>query len=241
MRFVSWNIRQGAPKRGVRVAEALLAHEPSLIVLTEFHPASSRPMGEALAAAGLEHQVASPAGYGLEVFIASAHPLEGPMPLVGQQPMVGGYAEVYMRAADCVVAGVYVPVISAVPLTEQQGFGRCCTTRPAGIPTWLCVMGDWNTGDVPLDKEDAGSPFSCTPEYRRMKSLGYEEAWRAIHGDRREYARQRLVDARYSHEERLAKISDHSIMIVDLAPDAYAPRLSSTTGLRANRTDANGK
>jgi hypothetical protein len=31
---------------------------------------------------------------------------------------------------------------------------------------------------------------------------------------------QRLVDARYSHGERSAKISDHSIMIVDLAAAA---------------------
>jgi exodeoxyribonuclease III len=219
--------------------------------LQEFHPARSRPIAEALAAAGLEHQVASAAGYGLEVFIASAHPLEGPMPLVGQQPMIGGYTEVYLTAEDCVVAGVYVPVISAVPLTEKRRFWAMlheAADRHSNGP--YAVMGDWNTGDVPLDKEDAGSPFSCTPEYRRMKNLGYEEAWRAIHGERREYtwisnrgngfridhaflsppARQRLVDARYSHEERLAKISDHSIMIVDLAAAEDAQALTRTSG-----------
>ena len=89
MRLVSWNIRQGAPTRNALVAEALLAHEPSLVVLTEFHPERSRPIAQALARAGLEHQAASAAGYGLEVFIASAKSIEGPRPLVGQQPVIG--------------------------------------------------------------------------------------------------------------------------------------------------------
>jgi exonuclease III len=104
------------------------------------------------------------------------------------------------------------------------------------------VMGDWNTGDVPLDKEDAGSPFRCTPEYRQMRELGFEEAWRSRHGVEREYTwhshrgngfridhaflspslRGRLADARYSHREREAKISDHSLMIVDLAAAAQS-------------------
>ncbi len=241
MRLVSWNIRQGAPTRGARVAEALLAHDPSLVVLTEFHPTRSRPIAEAHARGGLGHQAASAAGYGLEVFIASSEPLGGPRPLVGHQPVIGGYTEVYLDAEALIVAGVYVPVISAVSLTEKRLFWAMlheAANRHAHAS--YVVLGDWNTGDVPLDKEDAGSPFSCTPEYRRMKDLGYEEAWRALNGDRREFtwisnrgngfridhaflsppAGRRLLDARYSHEERLAKISDHSIMIVDLAAAA---------------------
>lgn len=223
------------------MAEALLAHDPSLVVLTEFHPTRSRPIAEALARAGLGHQAASAAGYGLEVFIASSKPLDGPRPLVGQQPVIGGYTEVHLAAEALIIAGVYVPVIRAVSLTEKRRFWamlHAAASRHAHAS--YVVLGDWNTGDVPLDKEDAGSPFSCTPEYRRMKDLGYEEAWRALNGDRREFtwisnrgngfridhaflsapARRRLLDARYSHEERLAKISDHSVMIVDLTAAA---------------------
>ena len=241
MRLLSWNIRQGAPTRGERVAESLLAHDPSLVVLTEFHPTRSRPIAEALARGGLGHQAASAAGYGLEVFIASTKPLDGPRSLVGQQPAIGGYTEVYLDGEALIVAGVYVPVISAVSLTEKRRFWAMlheAATRHAKAS--YVVLGDWNTGDVPLDKEDAGSPFSCTPENRRMKELGYTEEWRALHSDRREFtwisnrgngfridhaflsppARERLVDARYSHDERLSKISDHSIMIVDLAAAA---------------------
>ena len=242
MRLVSWNIRQGAPTRGAGVAEALLAHTPSLVVLTEFHPAKSQPIAAALARGGLKYQVASAAGYGFEVFIASSKPLEGPRPLGGKQPVIGGYAEVYLETEDLRVAGVYVPVISAVSLTEKRRFWTMLHEAASRhSDSAYAVLGDWNTGDVPLDKEDAGSSFSCTREYRQMKDLGFEEAWRSLNGDRREYtwvsnrgngfridhaflspsARRRLVNARYSHDERLAKISDHSIMLVELAA---APR-----------------
>jgi exonuclease III len=161
--------------------------------------------------------------------------------LVSPRPAVGGYTEVYLDTEALFVAGVYVPVISAVSLTEKRRFWAMLheAARRHAEAAYV-VLGDWNTGDVPLDKEDAGSPFSCTPEYRRMRDLGYEEAWRTLNGDRREFtwvsnrgngfridhaflsppAHRRLLDARYSQDERLAKISDHSIMIVDLAAAA---------------------
>ncbi len=73
-----------------------------------------------------------------------------------------------------------------------------------------------------------------------MAELGFEEAWRSLNGDKREYTwrsnrgngfridhaflsralRGRLIDARYSHRERDSKISDHSLMIVDFASAA---------------------
>ena len=156
-------------------------------------------------------------------------------------PMSGGYLEVAVADQKLVVAGVYVPVISAVSLSEKRRFWAliqaAASLHSAGA---YVAVGDWNTGDMPLDKEDAGRPFSCTPEYREMKELGFEEAWRSLNSDGREYTwrshqgngfridhafispplRSRLLEARYSHRERDEKISDHSLMIVDFAADS---------------------
>ena len=241
MRIVSWNIQQGAPNRGSRVTDALLAHQPSLVILTEFHPDRSRPIAEALQRAGFEHQVAADAGRGFQVFMASRLPLHGLETLAGQQPAIGGYVEVEVESEGLTVAGVYVPVISAVRLQQKRRFwGMLHEAAKRHRETAYVVLGDWNTGDMPLDKEVAGSPFSCTREYRQMKELGYEEAWRLLNGEHCEFtwtsnrrngfridhaflsppARQRLLNARYSHMERLTKISDHSVMIVDLAAAA---------------------
>ena len=235
MRLVAWNILQGAPKRGPQVASALLAHSPDLVILTEFHPVKSRPIAHALESAGLRHQLAAPAGYGYEVFMASRAPLRAQPQ--ADESVAGGYLEAEHPEQRMVVAGVYVPVIAAVPLAEKRRFwGKLHDAAHRHRDRPYLVIGDWNTGDFPLDKEQPTRAFTCTREYRQMKELGFEEAWRSLNDEQREYTwtsnrghgfridhaflspmlRPRLVGARYSHDERYAKISDHSVMIVEL-------------------------
>ena len=62
MRIVAWSILQGAPKRATQVGNAMVAHHPDLVVLSEFHPARSRMVAEALNAARLKHHASAPAG-----------------------------------------------------------------------------------------------------------------------------------------------------------------------------------
>jgi exonuclease III len=154
---------------------------------------------------------------------------------------MGGYLEAGIESRNLIIAGVYVPVIRAVPLAEKRRFWsmlHAAALRNVDLP--YLVTGDWNTGDFPLDKETPGGPLSCWREFRRMKELGFDEAWRTLNGERREYTwrsnrgtgfridhafvspglGRRLVAAQYSHREREAKISDHSLMIVDLTAAA---------------------
>jgi exonuclease III len=241
MRVAAWNIQQGAPKRGGGVIRALLAHEPDLVVLTEFHPTRSGVIVEGLSKAGFRHLAVSEAGYGYQVLLASRLCLSDGMAIDPSSFPVGGYVQATIKEHDIVVAGVYVPVISAVPLEEKRRFWAMLHERAEHNRKHpYLVIGDWNTGDFPLDKESALRPFSCTREYRQMTELGFEEAWRTLNPKRREFTwwsnrgtgfridhafvspalRARLVDARYSHRERETKVSDHSVMIVDLAAAA---------------------
>jgi exodeoxyribonuclease III len=237
VRVVAWNIQQGAPSRGLRVVEALMSKSPDVVVLTEYHLKGSRFIAQQLAQSGLTHQVSAAAGYGYAVLLASRWPLVRRSTPQGPAHRVGGYVEAELLDADLVIAGVYVPVISAVPLAEKRRFlGMLHDAATRHLDRAYMSIGDWNTGDFPLDKEAAVRPFSCTPEYRHMATLGLTEAWRSINGERQEYSwrsnrktgfridhafvtpplRSRLVDARYSHQEREARISDHSMLIVDL-------------------------
>jgi exonuclease III len=166
------------------VAEALLAKAPDVVVLTEYHPVRSERLAKDLRKAGLAHCARSEAGYGYQVFIASTAPLSERETLGMLVPEVGGYLEVEVGGKELIIAGVYVPVIRAVPLVEKRRFWsmlHAAASRNIGQP--YLVLGDWNTGDFPIDKEAAGRPFSCTPEYRRMKELGFAEPWRSFNGD----------------------------------------------------------
>jgi exonuclease III len=221
--------------------KALLAHDPELVVLTEFHPVRSAAVAEGLGEAGFAHLTHSEAGYGYQVLLASKLPLSGRLALDPTSYPVGGYVQATITGMDIVVAGVYVPVISAVPLKEKRRFWAMLHERAAQNRDHpYLVIGDWNTGDFPLDKESAGRPFSCTREYRQMADLGFDEAWRSLNPATREFTwwsnqgtgfridhafvspalRSRLLNARYSHREREARVSDHSVMVVDLAAAA---------------------
>jgi exodeoxyribonuclease III len=241
LRLLAWNILQGAPERGTRVVSAIRGHRPDVVVLTEFHAERSRNVAEGLKADGLQYCAGSPARNGLEVFIASRTPLQSSLGPETTPTLIGGYLEVAVPEHHAIVAGVYVPVMSAVGLPEKRSFWATLheMARRHGEEPYALV-GDLNTGDFPLDKENPERPFSCTSEYRKMRELGFVDAWREMNGDRREYSwksnrgagfridhafispvmRSRLTGAHYSHSEREAKISDHSLLIVDLAPAA---------------------
>jgi exodeoxyribonuclease-3 len=95
--------------------------------------------------------------------------------------------------------------------------------------------GDLNTGSNAAD--GTGSKFTCSGEFEVLTTLGWIDAWRHYHstdfeptwtsnygnGFRIDHTYvspplvARLQSCRYSHSERLDKISDHSILIVEIA------------------------
>jgi exonuclease III len=132
-----------------------------LVVLTEFDPVRSKPVADALVTAGLKYAASAPAGYGYDVFVASKHLLRVNANGVPSAAIVGGYLEVELPRNDLLIAGVYVPVISAVPLAEKRRFWAMlheAARRNRDKP--YLVLGDWNTGDFPLDKQVATRTFT---------------------------------------------------------------------------------
>jgi exonuclease III len=112
-----------------------------------------------------------------------------------------------------------------------SGFGRA---EP------FLLVGDWNTGAHRLD--ETGKTFVCAEHFGRLSTLGWTDMWRhhnpgiteciwysklksGVRGNgfRLDHAFatpslvQRITSCRYSHVEREAGISDHSIVIVELA------------------------
>ena len=124
MRVVAWNIQQGAPTRGASVVKALLVQEPDLAVLIEFHPERSAAVLQGLGEAGLAHIARSDAGYGYQVLLASRLPLPDIRAMDPSSCPVGGYVEATVAGKDIVVAGVYVPVTSAVSLKGLRSIDK---------------------------------------------------------------------------------------------------------------------
>ena len=100
-------------------------------------------------------------------------------------------------------------------------------------------VGDFNTGAHRLD--EIGRTFACAEHFTKLSSSGWTDAWRDLNpgttewtwfskfkgggrgnGFRLDHAfatpslRPRVTSCRYSHTEREAGVSDHSMLILEV-------------------------
>jgi exodeoxyribonuclease III len=238
MRLVSWNVRRGGMGREVPILDALRGHEADLVVLTEYFPDRSSALREALFAEGYRWtHAAEETDAPPRVLIASRFEVQVAAPSAPELEMRNRWAEVVLPARDLRVAGVYVPVTGNRPGRKRRMWEAVRYAASMRNDQSFLIVGDWNTGDFPADKSRPGRPFKFTDVYRLLAEAGFVEAWRHHHPEEREYSwyrhdgsgfridhafvspplLPRVIDCRYSHYERLAGASDHSLLILDIA------------------------
>jgi exodeoxyribonuclease III len=101
------------------------------------------------------------------------------------------------------------------------------------------LVGDWNTGAHRLD--ETGKTFVCAQHFGKLFALGWTDLWRHHNPGPTEYTwystfrgglrgngfrldhasatpslAPRVTACRYSHVEREARISDHSMVIIEI-------------------------
>ena len=231
MRIVSWNIRHGGGTRIDAILRCVAEYRPDVLVLVEFRQGQGGDkLRGGLSAQGLSEQAVASAGPKQNsVLLASRKPFETltlPGIDVGDAHRVVGAS-----FGELDVHGFYFS------LGEQK--------RPlwrsllAAVPSLLSrpalLVGDFNTGRHRVDEK--GATFHCADDFEALLAAGMIDGWRHFHGDaiaetwlsnygngfRLDHAfvspllLPRLKSADYSHVERASKISDHSLLIVDLA------------------------
>ncbi len=98
----------------------------------------------------------------------------------------------------------------------------------------VLLVGDFNTGKGKID--EAGDTFECQHHHVALEALGFVDTWRATHHEDRDYtwhsssgngfrldyiwASPSLADrvemVSLEHEPRLARMSDHSAVVINL-------------------------
>jgi exonuclease III len=229
LRVFAWNIRQGGGARLSRITDALRRHDADILVLSEYRGGAS---GDRLRAAletlgyGYATTLAPPPGRS-GVLIAARFAFDDYGAVGGGLPepyrMVGAEFPAFH------LVGIYMPnLLAKVPYWEAL-IARMRETGGHAL-----AVGDFNTCRPYLD--EAGAIDRTAHYIDRIAEIGFCDLWRRRNPDLREYSwfstrgngfridhaflSPGLVGCagpvRYSHEERLAGISDHSPLILEL-------------------------
>ena len=230
MKILSWNIRFGGQQRVDGILSALARHDADIIILTEYQPGSPcKKIHDVLAENGWPHQSASDVPKRqLGVLIASKFPMENASPFfeAGPEPF-----RVHKASVEGItVVGAYLPY-------EKYGtevWDHFCAEFGIHQNEEIIVMGDFNAGIPGADFD--GSPLQFSGHFSRLGQQGLVDVWRSRNPDGQESTwvsntgngfrldhafatkslNDKITNAFYVHEERENRLSDHSLMIVEI-------------------------
>jgi exodeoxyribonuclease-3 len=240
VRLVAWNLLHGGGARVAAIAAELLRHDADVLVLSEYRSARGAELAALLRAGGYEAVVTTdppPRVNGLAV-LAREPVARCPAPpgaLTAQR-----WLEVDLPGRELAVAAVHVPPVISVGEEAKQAFWDLLLAWAAAHQAEpVLLVGDLNTGAPGLDER--GATLYCAPSFLALGASGWVDAWRHFHGDRREWTWRtprrrygyridhafsspplvpRLRACRYVHEPREARVSDHSLLVLELAAAA---------------------
>ena len=231
MRILAWNIRQGGGSRLSRIVAALAAHDADVLVLSEYRGGDSGARLRAtLCGAGYSHaSAAMPPPGGNGVLIAARQPFDDGGPLDGAGPEPCRIVRAYFGPLR--LYGVYMPnLLKKVPYWEA--LVAALAAEP--LMAEAVAIGDFNTCRAYVDEPGAIDP--CAHFLDAVAAIGFCDLWRQRYPEGREFSwystrgngfridhaflspalAGRAGAIRYSHDERLSGLSDHSPLILDL-------------------------
>ncbi|MCW3059246.1 MAG: endonuclease/exonuclease/phosphatase [Capsulimonas sp.] len=242
IKLVSWNIRHGGRANAANIVSALLSYTPDLVLLSEYRPANDT-IAPALHEAGFPHQhTTNTSDYANGILVASRSPFEIDAVPAYAETLSHRWVSFSMEGMEFGVLCVHIVDGGAgarSPETQaKRAFWEAVLqyARDNANRKFL-LIGDLNTGF----KSDAqGTPFACPEMMSKLTEIGWVDTWRNKHPQEQEYTWYSraangfridhsfctshllpfVASAEYKHNERIAGISDHSIVIVEIADAA---------------------
>ncbi len=250
-RIITWNIRQGGGSKLPEIVEALARHDADIVVLTEYQGSSHNVLERFFEDKGYVYADTNPEERQNGLLVACRHPFE----LIADTEDAEDrqrWMAIRIPQLELQVLAVHIPGSDDHKFVQGSGVSgsyrkkqfweRLNAHASAHVGDNLLIAGDFNTG-LKIDAE--GVPFKLSSCMRELINFGYQDAWRATHGEAREYTwysqtkidgvtqdkngfrldyvfasptmALRLLDCKHSHVERTARISDHSMLIADFS------------------------
>ncbi len=228
LKIISWNIRQGGGSRVRKIVEALVSSGATVLVLSEYRNNHNGILiRNLLLKSHYRFQFCTAAkANDNSVLIASKFPANSVLFPDADEHFPDAVAEAEFPAFR--LLGMYLPHKKKHKLFQFLFRQLQGDEKPA------LLVGDMNTGLNYIDQK--GNSFWYSDQLKKLESIGYVDAFRAIHGNKKEYSWYShqgngfrydhsyihesmlpiLKDCYYLHDWREAKLSDHSPMVVEL-------------------------
>jgi exodeoxyribonuclease-3 len=232
---MEWNIRHGSARDKLTgMINSIKDHDPDIIGLLEFRQERIIEISLALASIGWPYLLCSqPPQNTNGILVASKKPLEI-VPREHPDPeLPHRWIEVVPTGSDLRVLMVHVP--SVAEMDRRMKFWDDLISHARSMMekhARAVIIGDLNTG---LADDAEGAVFLGSDKLQALLDLGWRDVWREYRQKSKEFSWygskgqgyrndhvlitpfiDRPVWAKYSHQERIDDISDHSPLILDI-------------------------
>jgi hypothetical protein len=234
MKLLVWNIQQGGGGRRQRIAEAVHLHGADIVALIEFVPGALETLGTAISGMGFGHRLSTkPNGRDHSMCVFSKLPISGHRS--GSQILDGSGLWLELKVPSHGFSFGLVHVPTKTRSIKLEFLEEVIQLAPRIAKEDFLMAGDFNTGvhvdDGPL------KTLGGVEQFLAIKGKGFTDVWRQFHGTKTEHTyvyrettsyridhamasegmMPRIRSCNYSHQERLAGISDHSVLFVEVA------------------------
>jgi exodeoxyribonuclease III len=236
LRLLAWNILHGGGARLPRIVEEIAAYDPDVVALTGYRTGPGVKLCEQMRERDWPFvETSNPSGVVNGVAVFSRLPVRrrrNPAP----RESAFRWVDLDLPEHGFGLAVLQIPAATnAAKRAEKTRFWDAVLRHAegrVGEPTLFC--GAWNTGLHRID--ESGNTYICSEHFARLSTLGWTDLWRRFHSGDTEWTwcsprgngfrvdhafaspglLPRVTDCRYAHAPRKAKISDHSMVIVDI-------------------------
>lgn len=245
MRLLTWNIRHGGGTRLSRIVEELAAYDADVIALTEYRAGPGKELRGELFERGWPHvetTYPTESENGIAVFSRTPLLRMRVCPVAPEHSM--RWLDVDLPEYGFGVCVLHIMAAGsskkhALNIAKVRFWEAVLSAAEARLHEPFLLVGDWNTGAHRLD--ETGKTFVCAEHFGNLSTRGWTDAWRhhnpgttectwysTLKGGARGNGFRidhcfatptllpRITSCRYSHAEREAGISDHSIAIVEV-------------------------
>ena len=234
MKVLSWNIRQGGGRRLDASVAAIAGHAPDVVVVNELRARTTPQLVAAFRASGLTfHEHTSPVNSENGILIAARRRLSRRRRVGPTRVFRHGLLEIEVDGW-ATIGAVYGPLQR---LTLRRFWDQMVGHATRRAAARYLLIGDFNAGESFVDAD--GYRFMSSEYLMAIRAAGFIDLWRArnattehtwfsfgprgvpLNGFRIDHA---LASASlagdathcyYSHVEREARLSDHSVLVAE--------------------------